>query len=265
MRVNYVSIAEHDLANPIQNQIQLNELTKRDLRAIGSVSNLRVLEVGPGLGHLTNLLIDSGATVYVADIVDNYLNHIQLDACNKAVFDIQDSDGVPESWFASFDLIVMTDVLEHLTHPQDALLVTKSLLKAGGKLYVRVPAHESLISYSMELGCPHALVHLRTYDKTSLRRELTSAGLRCLKGPRYSIKAARQPGRLLSTPNVFASRKIDSLRKLYGVQELVDDRPRTTAVTTSKTFFHMTKFSKRIIMHLLTRPGEVWCLSSHLK
>jgi len=49
-------------------------------------------------------------------------------------------------------------------------------LRSGGRLYVRVPYRENLLSYSPQLGCPYRFVHLRTYDRPLLRQALEEAG-----------------------------------------------------------------------------------------
>lgn len=46
----------------------------------------------------------------------------------------------------SFDLIMMSDVLEHFTHPKQALLVAYKLLKPGGQLLIQLPGTLNLLS-----------------------------------------------------------------------------------------------------------------------
>jgi 2-polyprenyl-3-methyl-5-hydroxy-6-metoxy-1,4-benzoquinol methylase len=46
----------------------------------------------------------------------------------------------------SFDLIMMSDVLEHFTHPKQALQVAYKLLKPGGQLLIQLPGTLNLLS-----------------------------------------------------------------------------------------------------------------------
>jgi SAM-dependent methyltransferase len=67
-------------------------------------------------------------------------NAVTLDvdpACHPdIVADIQQGTGLPA---ASFDTIIVLDVLEHLRYPQRAVAEIKRLLKPGGLLFVTVP------------------------------------------------------------------------------------------------------------------------------
>jgi SAM-dependent methyltransferase len=75
-----------------------------------------------------------------------------------------------------FDVIVATDVLEHVLNVGSFLYSLNRALRSGGRLYVRVPYRENLLSYSPHLGCPYRFVHLRTYDRPLLRQALEEAG-----------------------------------------------------------------------------------------
>jgi SAM-dependent methyltransferase len=61
---------------------------------------------------------------------------IDPDCRPDVVADIQEETGLPP---ASFDTIIILDVLEHLRRPQRALDEAKRLLKPGGWLYITVP------------------------------------------------------------------------------------------------------------------------------
>jgi SAM-dependent methyltransferase len=73
---------------------------------------------------------------------------------------------------ASFDVVVASDVLEHIADEQLALREWQRVLKPGGVLLVYVPAFPSLWSQ-------HDVVnrHFRRYTITTLRQALTTAGL----------------------------------------------------------------------------------------
>lgn len=263
MVLNYQEIAQGDIAVPIQNQGRLDDIAGNDLAAMGDVTGLRVLEIGPGQGHLARRLIRHNADVHVADLVGTYVDRLPLDANKKRIFDIQDGRQLPKEWTNRFDLIVLTDVLEHLTHPVDALLSCKKLLNRGGKLYIRVPTHESLVGYSQALGCPFPLVHLRTFDKTTLRREVLAAGFVCSRGPRYSRNAERQPGRLLTRSASYWAFVRRQLRSQYLSlsEQTAHVALKASSEATDRTFLQAIRnLSRKLALRLATRPGEAWVL-----
>ncbi len=71
----------------------------------------------------------------------------------------------------SFDLAIMTDVLEHLDDPVGSLRAIRMRLKAGGRLLLTVPAMPWLWSAQDVL-----LHHRRRYRCGELRSSLTAAG-----------------------------------------------------------------------------------------
>jgi 2-polyprenyl-3-methyl-5-hydroxy-6-metoxy-1,4-benzoquinol methylase len=271
MKKNCIQIAQADLLEPLQNLALLEKIAARDARAIGYVKGLKVLEIGPGRGYLLRRLRECGADVYASDLVENYLKRLSDFVEETAVFDIQDIKAPPEHWNSAFDLIVLTDVLEHLTHPQDALLVCGTLMKKSGRIYVRVPAHESLIQYSRTLGCPYVLVHLRTYDKPQLRRELNAAGFRCIGGPTHSYGSSRAPGRWLSRSSSFtnlirhqivnAQQEKVNASKLSSGFSPTGCSPSPLGTLISK--LGLSTLVERTIHHLKTRRGEIWCLAEY--
>jgi 2-polyprenyl-3-methyl-5-hydroxy-6-metoxy-1,4-benzoquinol methylase len=270
MRANYELIAQSDIQNSLQDIAVIERIAMRDIAAIGEVVNFRILEIGPGHGVLLRKLRSQGANVFAADLVETYLSQLSDCVEEAAVFDIQDIDSPPNHWRGFFDLIILTDVLEHLTHPQDALLVCGTLLKEEGRIYVRVPAHESLIKYSRILGCPYSLAHLRTYDKTQLQREMISAGFRCLKGPKSSPGSSRQPGRFLGRSENYARLVRNELitnqrdRQCSGAFSEVDSSASNLKASFLGALLSKLRLSNlysRCVNHLRSKRGEVWCLA----
>jgi len=79
------------------------------------------------------------------------------------------------NWAANrtFDWILMLDVLEHVEHPQPFLQAARSALAPDGRLFITVPAFESLWTSHDEMN--H---HFRRYSRGSLAGELRTARLR---------------------------------------------------------------------------------------
>ena len=76
------------------------------------------------------------------------------------------------------DIIVASDVLEHVLNPADFLQSAVDALVPGGRLLVKVPYRENISQYRRDSGCPYEMVHLRTFDRSLLVKALRDAGLR---------------------------------------------------------------------------------------
>ena len=211
----YDTIAIDDLRDSIQALSYLETKAFEDVKRIGNIKGLRVLEIGPGRGVLLDLLREAGAMVSAADLSHYYIRKIDRPDSENYVLDIQDPDGVPAEMIKTFDLVILTDVLEHLLLPADALLNCHKLLKDDGLLYVRVPAHESLINYSQKLGCPYPLVHVRTYTKSLLRREIRATGFSELTGPSYLPSSPRLPKALIGSGDYWSGIRIALKSQLH--------------------------------------------------
>jgi SAM-dependent methyltransferase len=121
-----------------------------------------VLDVGVGLGrvmsHFPNL------ERYGMDISFGYLEVAQskgINVCYALVEDMPYREGL-------FDLVVCTDVLEHVIDLNMCCAKILSILRKDGILIVRVPFREKLSPY-LEVKYPYKYAHLRNFDEYSLR------------------------------------------------------------------------------------------------
>jgi SAM-dependent methyltransferase len=129
-------------------------------------------DVGSGSGLVTRSIIETGGK---AIAIEPSTRGAQLSA-QRGVPSIngvlQDLSLPP----ASLAGVGMFDVLEHLTNRKDMLSEVHRLLKPNGKLYLTLPALQSLWSqFDLEAG--H---HLR-YAKRTIKRELREAGFEVVK------------------------------------------------------------------------------------
>jgi len=81
-----------------------------------------------------------------------------------------------------FDIIVASDCLEHLEDDRKAIKNWKGLLKKEGKMYVFVPAFQSLWSYHDEVN-----MHFRRYTNKELKDKLTVEKLEVLKSSYWNF------------------------------------------------------------------------------
>ncbi len=188
-KISYENISQEDLNFSMQNEDSLIHKAHYDFNKLGSVRGKRILEIGPGQGHLAKLLYDSGADLTLVDLVPGYLKKIQDEIPVTTIL----ADVQKLCLFDSFDVIIICDVLEHVFRPSDVLWWLNKALRQDGVLYVRVPSHESNIFYSNSLGYPYELVHLRTYTRSLLVRELIASGFEISRRIRPKVFNYRIP------------------------------------------------------------------------
>ena len=100
------------------------------------LNDVDVLDIGSGLCVFLGQLIKHGPKVSCVDPSDISVKHaLENVGVHKAFhgnfFDI--------SFDNKYDLITFNKVLEHVKNPLDMLLKAKSLLKAGGTIYIELP------------------------------------------------------------------------------------------------------------------------------
>ena len=95
-----------------------------------------IADVGSGMGFLLKLVHDNapGSTVSGFDTF-NEMNRLAELICPAGSF----SDVNLFEINTQYDVILCTEVLEHLVHPEKALEKMRSLLKPGGQLVLTVP------------------------------------------------------------------------------------------------------------------------------
>jgi SAM-dependent methyltransferase len=103
-----------------------------------------VLEVGPGSGVYVPLLARLFERVTVTDVHDAYLDAARLLAANHPnVAVVQDDIRRSALPAASFDVVLCTEVIEHVVESRAALAGMRRLLRPGGVLVLSTPQRYS--------------------------------------------------------------------------------------------------------------------------
>jgi SAM-dependent methyltransferase len=134
-----------------------------------------VLEVGPGEGGLTRILLGRGHVVTALDLAQGWLVRLP-DSATKVAGEVT---ALP---FAdrSFDAVVAAEVIEHIPEQNRALGEAARVLRPGGLLVVTVPYRETL-TY---VNCPECGArfevngHVHRFEGPELEQALRAAGLR---------------------------------------------------------------------------------------
>lgn len=169
----YSAIAADDLATSIQPTAYLENKAARFFADLGEIRGKRVLEVGVGQGMLFERMRESKpAELFGIDIAGSYLDRYTGD--DRVHVAIANVENLP--FVARFDLIVASDVLEHVLSLPDALVSLHRALAPGGRLILDLPYRENLLQYARLLGCSYELVHLRSFNRPLVKDLLTDAG-----------------------------------------------------------------------------------------
>lgn len=142
--------------------------------------NNRMLDIGSGSGILSTLYRSQGWEVTSLDFNEN-LKH-QYDNSDNITFVTGDASN-PNFPANTFDLIVASQILEHLPDPIAALRNWRLILKENGKLIIAVPNFgglNRLIFNSYWFGGISAPFHLLFFNIVSLNKLIYKAKFRTL-------------------------------------------------------------------------------------
>ena len=157
----------------------------------------KILEIGSGIGNISEFFIKANSDIYLSDLRDNYLSFLNKNFSNKASgilkMNIVDPkfDELYKEHLNSFDTVFALNVVEHIKDDVLALNNISKLLKKDGKAVILVPAFNTLYNSFDE-----ALEHYRRYTKKTLNKNFTSSNLSIQKSSYFN--AAGIAGWILS-------------------------------------------------------------------
>lgn len=136
--------------------------------------DLKILEIGCGTGEVLKLL-DNWGQVTGLDYSEQ-----AIEICkNKGFEDLIEGDISTldlTGLYGKYDMVLASDVLEHIREDVNAMKVVWELLKPGGLFFVTVPAYKFLWSTHDE-----ALHHLRRYHSLEIKTKIRDSGFKVLK------------------------------------------------------------------------------------
>ncbi len=171
---NYQTIAQDDLTESIIGNCYKKAQCDKMLKYCGKSIRGAVLDLGVGEGnfftripHHHKVGVDI-ALPYLSALVEEGHSLVQANAQNLPFVNC-------------FDLVVLSDVLEHVLNPEEVLRGIVRAAKPNAKVVIRVPYKEDLSPYTKEAGCPYKFVHLRSFDEDSLEKYLSDAELKLVR------------------------------------------------------------------------------------
>jgi 2-polyprenyl-3-methyl-5-hydroxy-6-metoxy-1,4-benzoquinol methylase len=147
---------------------------------------LNVLDVGCGSGvHGAELKRIHGHRVVGVDLSESSVQKAKTRLAEAYIADVTKPELYPFSGARKFDLILFSDVLEHLYDPLDVLTRHYPLLAPGGKVVISLP---NIAVWNIRLGLLAGRfeyqdtgtldrTHVRFYTRRTFRRFAAEAGL----------------------------------------------------------------------------------------
>jgi 2-polyprenyl-3-methyl-5-hydroxy-6-metoxy-1,4-benzoquinol methylase len=186
-----------------------------------------VLEVGSGIGNLSQFFLEKNYRLTVSDLRDEYLNilhskfgrHSNLSGIKSIDLAVENFETRFPELLEQFDTVVALNVVEHIKDDRLAISNCKKLLKPGGHLVILVPAHQWLYNqFDDELG------HYIRYRARSLERLLQSQQLDILYTRYFNsvgIAGWMINGKLFGK-RLIPRRQLQIFDKLVPVIKLID-------------------------------------------
>ncbi|MEP6260716.1 MAG: methyltransferase [Gillisia sp.] len=133
----------------------------------------RILEIGSGLGNISNFFLENNKEIFLTDLRTEYCTLLQDKFSSKPnLLGIDqlnlihpDFDQVYNDHLEKFDTVFALNVIEHIKDDNLAISNCKKLLKDNGHLIILVPSYQKLFNrFDEELG------HFQRYNLNSLHK-----------------------------------------------------------------------------------------------
>ncbi len=125
-----------------------------------------VLEIGSGLGYLTYALNKDGYQTKGIDISQNAINSAIAEYGHY--YECVDLFDLSLSKKSFYDVIVMTELIEHVEDPRNFLQAASLLLKDGGKIIITTPNKNATSDQSIKWQNDIPPVHLFWFSEKSI-------------------------------------------------------------------------------------------------
>jgi 2-polyprenyl-3-methyl-5-hydroxy-6-metoxy-1,4-benzoquinol methylase len=206
----------------------------------GNPSQFSVLELGPADGVSTRIYVDKnwtldsvdGSRVYAENLRNQYIGNNQVNV-HESLFETFEPT-------KTYDVIVMSHILEHVENPSQILLKAKSWMSESGIMLISVPNANSI---HRELGVQLNLLiskyslsesdlsigHRRVFDDENFSKLASEVNLRIRKRDGFLLKMlsnAQMEGFLTNDQilqlHILGSKYVDICAELIFICDLVE-------------------------------------------
>jgi len=164
---------DHEGLRTLETIAKADKFNKWMFRTILPYCSGRILEIGSGIGNISQFFLESGYRITLSDIRNKYCDDLRQNFHEANTLDDvllinladQDFENTYTEYKDKFDSVFALNVVEHIKDDIQALRNCRFLLKKGGNLIILVPAYQRLYNnFDLELG------HYRRYTKKTLSR-----------------------------------------------------------------------------------------------
>lgn len=150
----------------------------------------QILEIGSGIGNISDYFIDNEQQITLSDIHKNYVDILQKKHSHKTclqnvlLMDIVDTefDTKFKEYFETFDTIYALNIIEHVEDDYQAIANIKKLLKPNGSIIILLPAYQNLYNtFDKELE------HYRRYNRKTLNTLISSNKLKVIHSQYFNF------------------------------------------------------------------------------
>ena len=199
----YLELDNYPQPHVIMKDILINKLITKS----GLLYKSRFLDIGCGRGRILKMLLDRGFKGVGIDTQD-----VCLEICRKRLdgtgIELKNSLNEIEG---TFDLIIMSSVLEHIEDDQGYLLTISKLLNKGGFFLFTVPGDKRLYGKR-----DVAYGHYRRYEKQELIDKLENANLQVHTLWSYGVNTISRIYRMIISKDLdrnISNSKFDNTEK----------------------------------------------------
>jgi 2-polyprenyl-3-methyl-5-hydroxy-6-metoxy-1,4-benzoquinol methylase len=162
-----------------------NKFNKWMYETIKPYSKGRILEIGCGIGNISEFFINDNFDIVLSDLRDNYIEIVKNKFTNEVIkIDLVDVDfdTKHKDLIGTFDTVFALNVVEHIKDDHKAIENCKKLLKNQGHLIILVPAYQTLFNnFDVELE------HFRRYTQKSLKQLIKANHLNIIKTFSFNV------------------------------------------------------------------------------
>ena len=152
----------------LENISEANRFNKWMFEKIEPYIGKKILEVGAGIGNITQFLLDKGK-VTCLDISAKCVDALEerISSSGRVSAFLSDISNLDSFWKGRiFDTVVCLNVLEHIKNDEEVLSNMATLLEKNGRLILLVPTYRWLYG-----SLDKALGHYRRYKNVELRKK----------------------------------------------------------------------------------------------
>lgn len=142
--------------------------TSNETLILPPLANVRALDIGCGGGLLSESLARLGAQVtgidpsvdLVAAAQDHAANALHQDALERLTYVNTTAERLAQEQPASFDVVCLLEVIEHVRHPHDLLQAAATLLKPDGGMLFLSTMSRTIKAHFLTIAAPEYILGL---------------------------------------------------------------------------------------------------------